>query len=144
MISYNLAAETDREAIRQLLETNNLPYADLNQSPITFFVARNNGKILGCIGLEKYGNDGLLRSFAVDPEQQNKGIGKELYKNLLIYAGSNHIRTIHLLTNTAREYFGRIGYRLADRNLAPQQIAASAEFAGLCPASSTYMVLDTI
>lgn len=144
MISYNLAAETDREAIRQLLETNNLPYADLNQSPITFFVARNNGKILGCIGLEKYGNDGLLRSFAVDPEQQNKGIGKELYKNLLTYAVSNRIRTIHLLTNTARDYFGRIGYRLADRNLAPQQIAASTEFAGLCPASSTYMVLDTI
>lgn len=144
MISYNLAAEADREAIRRLLETNNLPYADLNQSPITFFVARNNGKILGCIGLEKYGNDALLRSFAVDPGQQNKGIGKELYKNLLAYAVSNHIRTIHLLTNTARDYFGRIGYRLADRNLAPQQIAASAEFAGLCPASSTYMVLDTI
>ncbi len=144
MISYTPATETDLEAIYQLLEMNNLPHSDLKESPITFFVARNHSKVLGCIGLEQYGAHGLLRSFAVDPEQQNKGIGKELYKNLLTYAVSNQIRTIHLLTNTAREYFGRIGYRLADRNLAPQQIAASAEFAGLCPASSTYMVLDTI
>lgn len=144
MISYTPATETDLEAIYQLLEMNNLPHSDLKESPVTFFVARNNGKVLGCIGLEQYGADGLLRSFAVNPDQQGNGIGKELYKTLLAYAANNRITTIHLLTNTARDYFSKIGYRLADRNLAPQKIAASAEFAGLCPASSTYMVLDTI
>jgi amino-acid N-acetyltransferase len=143
MISYNLATETDISNIRVLLETNNLPFSDLKESPITFIIARDNEKIVGCIGLEKYGNDGLLRSFAVAPDFQNRGIGKELYKNLMDYATRNHINSMHLLTNTAKDYFSRIGYNTADRNLAPVQISGSAEFVGLCPASSTYMVLDT-
>jgi amino-acid N-acetyltransferase len=144
MISYNMASATDWEAIRSLLETNNLPFSDLSESPISFFVARDDEKIVGCIGLEIYENTGLLRSFAVTTELQNMGIGKELYKNLLEYAGRTQIESLHLLTTTAREYFSRIGYRQADRNRAPAKIAGSAEFAGLCPVSSTYMVLDTI
>jgi amino-acid N-acetyltransferase len=144
MIRYNLASETDILAISQLLEVNNLPHTDLKESPITFYVARDDLKIVGCIGLEKYGNTGLLRSFAVAHDSQNRGIGKELYKNLVEFAKSNKITSLHLLTTTARDYFSRVGYRLADRNQAPAAIAGSAEFAGLCPASSTYMVLDTI
>jgi amino-acid N-acetyltransferase len=144
MISYTLARETDKKAIGSLLKINNLPYSDLQESPIVFIIATNNERIVGCIGLEKHGNAGLLRSFAVEPGLQNKGIGKELYRNLLDYVRQSQILTLHLLTNTAKDYFSRIGYRLAERNNAPDEIARSAEFAGLCPVSSTYMVADIL
>jgi amino-acid N-acetyltransferase len=144
MVSYKLALETDMAAIAQLLKINNLPYSDIRKSPIVFVVARKDDCIVGCIDLEMYGNAGLLRSFAVVPSLQNKGIGKELYMMLLDYALQNKVKSIHLLTNTAKDYFSRIGYQVAKRNDAPAEISKSAEFADLCPVSSTYMVLDTI
>lgn len=142
MITISLALKSDMDAIRRLLESNNLPHSDLNVSPITFFVARTDEKVVGCIGIERYENTGLLRSFAVAPELQNRGIGKELYKNLLEYARQNQIKSLHLLTTTASEYFSRAGHQIANRSNAPEPIARSTEFAGLCPASSAYMVLD--
>jgi amino-acid N-acetyltransferase len=144
MISYKLASEADLKAIYQLLMINNLPYSDIMDSHITFLVARDDVKIVGCIGLERYGNAGLLRSFAVHPHLQNQGIGKELYKSLVYFANRNNITTLHLLTNTASEYFRKIGFRQSNRDEAPEEIAGSTEFAGLCPVSSTYMILDTI
>jgi amino-acid N-acetyltransferase len=144
MIQYNLAMEADLEAIRRLLETSHLPYSNIQQSPVTFMVTRDEKRIVGCIGLEKFGNTGLLRSFAVDPGFQNKGIGKALYRHLVDHADSNQIRSLHLLTNTAKDYFSRIGFRLAQRSGAPEGIAGSAEFAALCPVSSSYMILDPI
>lgn len=144
MTKYSLALETDMEAIHGLLKVNNLPHSDIQESPITFMVARDGKKVAGCIGLEMYGKAGLLRSFAVSPNLQNKGFGKALYNNLLEFARQNQMNSLHILTNTAKDYFSKIGYCIANRNDAPAEIANSAEFAGLCPASSTYMVLDPI
>ncbi|HEX2968597.1 MAG TPA: arsenic resistance N-acetyltransferase ArsN2 [Bacteroidales bacterium] len=144
MIKYDQAEKADFKEIFKLLEINGLPYSDLNDNPVTFFVARDGEKIIGSIGLEMYGYDGLLRSFAVIPEMQNHGIGKELYGNLMAFVKQNRIKTVHLLTDTARDYFSRIGFRLSNRKDAPERIVQSTEFSGLCPNSSTYMVLDII
>lgn len=144
MITYSLARETDLEPIMRLLKVISLPYSDLQQSPIEFIVAKNDGLLIGCIGLERYGSDALFRSFAVEPALQNRGIGKELFMQLLKYAGKNKVKHLHLLTNTARDYFSKIGFRVANRNEAPDPISTSSQFAILCPSSSTYMVLDSI
>jgi amino-acid N-acetyltransferase len=39
----------------------------------------------------------------------------------------------------ASAYFSARGYGLADRQRAPQVIKTTAQFAGLCPASATFM-----
>lgn len=142
MINYALAQEIDLDAISELLRVNCLPYSDIKENRIDFIVARNESSIIGCIGLEKYGNEGLLRSFAVDPSLQKKGIGKDIFKQLMEYASTNQIKTLHLLTNTAEDFFSRNGFRIANRKDAPLTISNSSEFARLCPISSTYMVLD--
>ena len=49
------------------------------------------------------------------------------------------IRDAYLLTTTAAPFFSRYGYQAADRATAPDAIAASREFASLCPASAAYM-----
>ena len=144
MINYSLAQAEDMERITRLLQVNNLPYSDIKESPVEFIVAKTGDDLIGCIGLEQYGREGLLRSFAVEPHLQNKGIGKELYTRLLHHASNNNIKTLHLLTDTARDYFAKMGFSHTDRNQAPDAISRSSEFAGLCPVSSTYMILDTI
>lgn len=143
MINYTMAQEKDLEGIIQLLKINDLPFSDIQESQVEFIVAKNGNDIIGCIGLEKYDGEGLLRSFAVLPELQNKGIGRELYIRLLRYACDSSIKTLHLLTDTAKDYFGKIGFNPANRDNAPGKIRNSREFTALCPVSSTYMVLHT-
>ena len=144
MITYNLANAEEIEAITLLLEQNNLPVSDIRESAIDFIVAKNNSKLIGCVGLEKKGDHGLLRSFAVESEFRNLGVGTELYQRILKHALQFNIRSIHLLTNTASEYFSKVGFVVTDRINAPNAITETIEFSCLCPVSSQYMVLTDI
>lgn len=105
-------------------------------------MAGNSNIIVGCIGIEEYSSDGLLRSFAVLKRLRGKGIGEKLLHNLLTYCSQRGINTLHLLTETAEGYFSKKGFALASRDQAPDSIKGTSEFTDLCPASCTYMVLD--
>ena len=50
------------------------------------------------------------------------------------------VQRLHLLTNTAASFFRAHSYDAAPRASAPVAIAASQEFAALCPASADYLV----
>lgn len=55
------------EEVHFLLEQNNLPTNDLSQMDLDhFYACIASGEVQGVIGLELYGSDGLLRSFAVE------------------------------------------------------------------------------
>jgi amino-acid N-acetyltransferase len=144
MIAYTLAEIKDLEVIARLLKINDLPFSDIRESAIDFIVAKNGHQIVGCIGLEKHGTEGLLRSFAVENNFRKKGLGKEIYNRLLNYATQNQIKTLHLLTTTAKDYFLKTSFHVANRSNAPEVISQSREFAGLCPSTSVYMVLEDI
>ncbi len=144
MINISIAQVGDIEAINALLQENNLPFSDTRESKIDFLIARNSGELVGCIGMETFGADGLLRSFAVKESFRNQALGKELYLHLLKYATDTNVETLHLLTNTAKDYFLRKAFVVADRKSAPGSVQQSREFSSLCPASSTYMVLEKI
>ena len=144
MITYNVANTEEVGDIIHLLEQNNLPASDIHESAIEFIVAKNNSKIIGCVGLEKQGDHGLLRSFAVESEFRNMGVGAELYHHILKHALQFNIKTMHLLTDTATEYFSKAGFVVTDRKNAPYEITKTVEFSSLCPVSSKYMVLADI
>jgi amino-acid N-acetyltransferase len=44
------------------------------------------------------------------------------------------------LTTTAESFFAKHGYQRAARESAPAAIRGTREFAGICPASSTFML----
>src|SRR3546814_2079737 len=46
---------------------------------------------------------------------------------------------LYLLTTTAESFFGRFGYAPLPRASAPAEIADSAEFRSLCPASAAFL-----
>jgi amino-acid N-acetyltransferase len=144
MITYYIANSEEVEDIIHLLEQNNLPVSDIRENAIDFIVAKNYGKIIGCVGLEKKGDHGLLRSLAVEREFRNLGIGTELYNRILKHAFQFQIKSMHLLTDTAGVYFSKAGFVVMDRKEAPHKITETSEFSSLCPVSSQYMVLVDI
>lgn len=120
---------SDLPAVLALLEEVNLPTEGVAEHFADFFIARANERVVGCVGLETYGNYGLLRSLAVAPDVQGQGVGAQLTSHLLAYAQANAIRTIVLLTTTAADFFARhFGFASAERNRFDEVFAASPEW----------------
>ncbi|MDC6389440.1 arsenic resistance N-acetyltransferase ArsN2 [Maribacter sp. PR1] len=134
--------KTDLQKIQDLLKRNNLPYEDLQSSKVEFITKEAQDQLIGCIGIEQYDADGLLRSLAVADSYKGKGIGKELLSELCSACKKNGIQYLHLLTTTADRYFEHYGFTVAEKSNAPTTILKTKEFSEICPSSSVYMTLD--
>lgn len=129
------------ESARQLLSACGLPIDDL-QAPanhLRLFGCRCEGQLLGLVGLEMHGPDVLLRSLAVAEAARGQGLGQLLAAHAEQYAAAQGAQAIYLLTTTAEDFFAKRGYSLAERADAPQAIAATRQFSGLCPAAAAFM-----
>lgn len=128
-------------AVEQLLAVNHLPTADLHgTAPIIFCGHYTAQTLTGIIGLEVCRPYMLLRSLAVAETQRTQGIGAALVAYAEAHAAQAGAQALYLLTTTADQFFARHGYCYVDRAAVPAAIAATQEFADLCPASSQVMM----
>jgi amino-acid N-acetyltransferase len=140
-VEFTVAAPTALEPVRALLRRFHLPADDVGQPNQTFITAHAGTELVGCVGLEWYGRDALVRSLAVVPRMRGASLGKKLYLRALAEARSGGARSLYLLTATAAPFFERAGFEHIDRALVPAAVASSAEFRSLCPASAVCMRL---
>ncbi len=138
-IQYGPAAPGDLEPIKSLLTALHLPVADLGRPNQTFIVARSGSELVGCIGIEQFGEDALLRSFAVAPRWQGARVGTALHERALAEAAGRGTRAVYLLTTTAEDFCARSGYSRIDRRDVPAAVTESAEFRTCCPSSAVCM-----
>lgn len=140
-VAVETAASADLPAIRALLTGAQLPVADLEApADLGFRVVRDGTAVVGAIGLERYGDVGLLRSLVVDPAMRRRGLGGVLVDALERAVRATGVQALVLLTQTAEPFFARRGYARIERAAAPEPVQASAEFTSLCPASATTMI----
>lgn len=140
-VNFRLCQKPELPLVIALLKSSELPYEDVSWQKITFQVAVAGDEMIGCIGLEKYRDHGLLRSFAVKSSFRNQGIGSALLQSFLSYCNQEEVSNLHLLTIDAQEFFQSKGFQVADRDKAPESIRQTTEFTQLCPSSSAYMRL---
>lgn len=136
------AAELIR--VRRLLERMCLPSEDLSAASVQFWVERRGEEIVGCIGLERIGELGFLRSLAVEPSSQSHGAGRRLVEALLRAATEAKIRELWLLTTSARDYFAKWGFAVVARREVASAIQAHPQFTGHCPSSAHCMRLSLV
>ena len=130
-------ARPDPAAVRALLAAAGLPVADLAAAHLDDFWGSGAGEDLtGVVGLEIHGTVALLRSLAVAPDWQGRGLGAALLAHAERTARQRGITALYLLTTTAEAYFTRRGYVRIPREAAPPALHRTAEFAALCPASA--------
>jgi amino-acid N-acetyltransferase len=130
----------DLSKVRDLLAAARLPIEDLNTAPgLRFWVAEDQDRIVGAVGLESLGAAGLLRSLVVAPSHRQHGLGSSLTATLEREARANGIEVLVLLTETAEPFFKRHGYQVIERKYVPDEIKQSAEFQSLCPALAICM-----
>lgn len=126
-------------AIQGLLKSCDLPYTDIEKHIDNFVFIDDGNRLIGCVGLEVYGDFALLRSLAVDKEYQNQGWGKNLTKQILQYAQARHVKELYLLTTTAESFFQKLGFKTVNKNAAPEIIRSTGEFSSLCPSTAVLM-----
>lgn len=135
------ARAADLGAVSALLAAADLPLDGIPPDLAHFVVAEREGTIVGAIGLEAYGEAGLLRSAVVAPDLRGTGVGERLVQALLASARARGTRELVLLTTTADRWFPRFGFERIARDDAPVALHASEEFRGACPASAVTMRL---
>jgi len=107
-----------------------------------FVVREDDGRVVGTGGLEVHATDGLLRSVAVEASYRGQGLGVALVDAVVARAVQLDLRSVYLLTTTARDFFLRHGFAECPRDEAPASIRESWEFRTGCPASAVLMKRD--
>ncbi|MCK5343135.1 MAG: GNAT family N-acetyltransferase, partial [Candidatus Heimdallarchaeota archaeon] len=109
-----------------------------------FFIMRNDEMVVGCVGIEIYENTGLLRSLAIHPFSQGKGLGQQLVTRIEEYSAEKELNPIYLLTDTAEKFFLKLDYKIIPREETDSRVKQSIEFTMLCPSSPVLMkVINT-
>ena len=139
MSSITKVITQDLLEVQTLLKLVELPIEGVKEHFQNFFIVRNDKMTIGCIGIEIYGNVGLLLSVAIHPSFQGKGLGQQMVSKMEEYSAEKGLRNIYLLTDTVEKFFLKLGYLLISRDEADPRVKQSIEFTTLCPSSPVMM-----
>lgn len=140
MPTLRQALPDDWDAVRELLQASGLPIEDLGPGKLDgFLIAEDDDVVVGLIGLEVFGNVGLLRSLVVEKNARSAGLGGKLVGALESAAEAAGISELWLLTIDAEKFFQRHNYEIVKREAAPIEVQSSGEFSSLCPDTAYLM-----
>jgi DNA-binding MarR family transcriptional regulator/N-acetylglutamate synthase-like GNAT family acetyltransferase len=140
-LQFEDASMLDVPAIEALLLKAKLSIVGVRRHIAHFRVGKQGGKIVAVGGLEIYGEQALLRSIALDPEQRNKAYGKQIVRDVCQSAQLTGIRDLYLKTVSARPFFEGLGFEVLAHDQIPKSLKKSSQLRGACPASATLMHL---
>ena len=119
-----LARAEDVDAVTRLITSETLPAVEVAEWLSSFWVLEDDGTLVGCAGIERYGDAALLRSVVVDATLRGSGEGVRMTQRALAFARDDGARRCYLFTMTAAEFFSRFGFercRLDDFESAAQE-----------------------
>lgn len=132
------AVRDDLPEIIQLLDDRGLTTRGVAENISRFWTAKQQ-HVLGIIGSEQSGEAALLRSLAVKAGAAKRGIAQALINHTLHQLRQEGVADVYLLTNTAAEYFTRLGFTQVVREEVPSELLHVSCLASTCPASSVVM-----
>lgn len=136
----NIEPITALDEIAGLLVDCQLSDEDFSEeSPPLFFGMRAEGWLVAVVGLDVYGDVGLLHSLVVDPEWRGKGIAHALLAFAETQAFNRGVESLFLLTERAVQFFLPQGYEITSRVRAPLALRTRAQFSGGVPSHSALM-----
>jgi UDP-N-acetylmuramate: L-alanyl-gamma-D-glutamyl-meso-diaminopimelate ligase len=110
------ACRDDLNQIRQLLRDLDLDWQDIDGDAYSDFLCLvNEHGFVGCVGLEVFGGEAVLRSLAVRPQSRGVGYGWMLADAAINRARIRGVRRIYLVTENASDFFAeKHGFRVVD------------------------------
>jgi len=130
----------ERDGLKAALAKVGLPADDVGEPDRLFWRFERDDVPVGFGGLEIFGENALLRSLVTLPPMRLRGVGRAMVAKLETEARARAARVVYLLTIDMAAFFAELGYAACERQAVPPAIAATPQFAMLCPASATAMV----
>ena len=137
--SSRIDDEEGLTAFRSLLKTVGLPHEDLSLKGHILLGYFDDEKLIGTGALEIYGKFALLRSLAVNDALRGRSLGSRITDDLIKQARKNDIKRIYLLTESARLFFRRKGFKDVARENVPNEVRSSSEFSEICSDTAVCM-----
>lgn len=142
-LNYKLIKDAESfETFRSLLQGSGLPADDLDFERDLLVGYYEGDELVGTGALEVYGPYALLRSLSVKMGIRGKAVGTTLTQYLLDEARKKNLKGVYLLTDTARGFFQKKGFKDMARDAVPAEVKQSAEFSKRCPESAAVMCLE--
>ncbi|OIO59094.1 MAG: GNAT family N-acetyltransferase [Alphaproteobacteria bacterium CG_4_10_14_0_2_um_filter_63_37] len=118
----------DVPKVQSLLEAVGLPTIGIKQHYESNLIARMKDRVVGMVGLEVYGDHGLIRSLAVEPEQQGSGLGRRLLLNIIRLAEQKGLADVFIVSTIGAPFFARHGFAQVEVEDVPEAIRGNADF----------------
>jgi N-acetylglutamate synthase-like GNAT family acetyltransferase len=122
------ANKQDLESLQAFLSRANLGTEGLNEETVNYFLLLENsdGSIRGSLGMEAFGESGLLRSLVVTPGQADKEIFV-LFDQMVLLAKEKGMKSLFLATNknVALPFFELMGFQRIKREELPTEFHRS-------------------
>ena len=117
-VTIRSARTSDIKAIRKIIDTYSLQRRLLSKETVMlyedvqeFFVAENNGEVIGCGALHVLWEDlGEVRTVAVNEEYRGQKIGHEIMNAIIERAKELGLKRLFCLTFET-EFFGKHGFK---------------------------------
>ena len=138
-MNYREAVAQDIDQIENLLKKYHLPVNDILEYIDNFVVSEQENRIIGVGGYETVGDIALIRSIAVVQEYRGKSIGINIYRLLERKILNTGIKEVFLLTETASDYFKKLGFTIKNRANIPHAVTTTKQFKELCPSTAIIM-----
>ncbi|HET7830857.1 MAG TPA: arsenic resistance N-acetyltransferase ArsN2 [Candidatus Limnocylindrales bacterium] len=126
------ATPADVPEVEALLSASGLPLEGAAEALRCGVVARDEGRIVAAAAVERFGDAGLLRSVVVDRARRGTGLGRQMVAAAEQLAQAEGVHDLYLLTETAADWFPRLGYEVVERPVAAAAVGGSIEFTTVC------------
>lgn len=130
------------EAFRTLVKSSGLPTDDLSFETSILIGYYDGPSLVGTGALERLGDYALLRSLSVKLGVRGKSLGSNITEALIDEARSQNVKAIYLLTETARDFFHKKGFKDVRRDAVPDAVKNSSEFSHVCPDTAACMFYE--
>jgi amino-acid N-acetyltransferase len=132
LMQVERATEADAAAVEGLLTDANLPLDGAADALVLGVVARADDRVVAAAAVERFGEHGLLRSVVVANDRRGTGLGRRIVAAAEALAREDGATDLYLLTETAIDWFPRLGYEVVDRSVAAGAVGDSIEFTTVC------------
>jgi amino-acid N-acetyltransferase len=107
---YRRSRPSDLAELTRLIIHGDLPPMFIEEFIEGFVAVEHDGEIVGCGGLELYGDSGVIRSVVVDERGRGQRIGEHMTELLMADARSAGLLHLYLFTMHAHEFWLRHGF----------------------------------
>ena len=143
-VVIRIATDKDLLQIQHILVKAGLSKEGIEQNIDNFLVACTaDKKIVGTVGIEPLGRDGLLRSLVLTSETWNAKIGLDFIELAVAYGKQKGYETLYLLTNSSFPFFEYIGFQVVEETKIPEHIRDSEHFQQYVEGVTKVMALST-